>query len=110
VRHPAADAGVLAAAVASIDAIAFSADRREVLLAVLDTAAPRPPATEPVLLEAVKAASSALDYDDDREEVLLAAARHPSATDAVRAAIRNGLGAFRAPERRARVEAAAQKR
>jgi hypothetical protein len=110
VRHPAADAAVLAAAIALIDAVELSADRRQVLLAVLDAAAPRPAATEHVLLDAVRAAGARLDYDDDREQVLLAAAAHPAATDAVRSAIIASLGAFRSPEIRARVEAAARKR
>jgi len=103
VRHGAADAGVLGAAVAAVDGIEFSADRRQVLAAVVESAK----AGEAELKSAVAAAYGRLDYDDDREAVLLAALRHAAATGAVRQAVVDGLGAFRFPGPRARVEAAA---
>jgi hypothetical protein len=104
--HRSTDIALLGRAAGAVTQVEFSADRRDLLLAIIDPAAPRAGPTESVLLDVVKAAYEHLDYDDDREQVVLAAVRHPLSTHTVRQAVLAGLDRFKFPGPRSRVEAA----
>ncbi len=103
VRHRAAEASVLAAAISTVDAVEFSADRREVLIAVLGAPAAR---TGTILADLVQSALTKLDYESDKEAVLVAIAKCPDAGEGVIKAIRAGLTGFKFDGPRTRVEAA----
>ncbi len=103
VRHRAAEASVLAAAIAAVDAVEFSADRREVLIAVQGAPAAR---TGTILADLVQSALTKLDYESDKEAVLVAIAKHPEAGAEVIQSIRAALAGFKFDGPRTRVEAA----